>query len=107
MAGLLLWYTNNFPSEVVVFFAFEVLVLLIAMIIASIWARRKIKTLVGMAHVNTDDTEGMDWNDGPRESANASHTRKKQTELAGSIVNRGFSDVKSTNGVVNGEILDV
>ena len=66
MAGLLLWHTNNFPSEVVVFFAFEVLVLLIAMIIASIWARRKIKSLVGMAHLNTDDTEGMDWNDGPR-----------------------------------------
>ncbi|KAM5528943.1 hypothetical protein FOXYSP1_16787 [Fusarium oxysporum f. sp. phaseoli] len=65
MAGLLLWHTNNFPSEVVVFFAFEVLVLLIAMIIASIWARRKIKSLVGMAHLNTDDTEGMDWNDGP------------------------------------------
>lgn len=66
MAGLLLWHTNNFPNEVVVFFAFEVLVLLIAMIIASIWARRKIKSLVGMAHLNTDDTEGMDWNDGPR-----------------------------------------
>ncbi|KAH7187832.1 hypothetical protein BKA60DRAFT_473157 [Fusarium oxysporum] len=66
MAGLLLWHTNNFPSEVVVFFAFEVLVLLIAMIIVSIWARRKIKSLVGMAHLNTDDTEGMDWNDGPR-----------------------------------------
>uniref|UniRef100_A0A0D2YIL3 Uncharacterized protein n=1 Tax=Fusarium oxysporum (strain Fo5176) TaxID=660025 RepID=A0A0D2YIL3_FUSOF len=66
MAGLLLWHTNNFPSEVVVFFAFEVLVLLIAMIIASIWARRKIKSLVGMAHLNTDDTEEMDWNDGPR-----------------------------------------
>ncbi|KAL5600832.1 hypothetical protein FOVSG1_006862 [Fusarium oxysporum f. sp. vasinfectum] len=66
MAGLLLWHTNNFPNEVVVFFAFEVLVLLIAMIIASIWARRKIKTLVGMAHVNTDDIEGLDWNDGPR-----------------------------------------
>ncbi|KAK2666420.1 hypothetical protein RAB80_018077 [Fusarium oxysporum f. sp. vasinfectum] len=65
MAGLLLWHTNNFPSGVVVFFAFEVLVLLIAMIIASIWARRKIKSLVGMAHLNTDDTEGMDWNDGP------------------------------------------
>ncbi|KAK2684736.1 hypothetical protein QWA68_016110 [Fusarium oxysporum] len=66
MAGLLLWHTNNFPSEVVVFFAFEVLVLLIAMIIASIWARRKTKSLVGMAHLNTDDTEGMDWNYGPR-----------------------------------------
>ncbi|KAH7184048.1 hypothetical protein BKA60DRAFT_474849 [Fusarium oxysporum] len=66
MAGLLLWHTNNFPNEVVVFFAFEVLVLLIAMIIVSIWARRKIKSLVGMAHLNTDDTEGMDWNDGPR-----------------------------------------
>src|SRR6478735_1175999 len=66
MAGLLLWHTNNFPNEVVVFFAFEVLVLLIAIIIVSIWARRKIKSLVGMAHLNTDDTEGMDWNDGPR-----------------------------------------
>ncbi|KAL5603505.1 hypothetical protein FOVSG1_006255 [Fusarium oxysporum f. sp. vasinfectum] len=66
MAGLLLWYTNNFLSELVTFFALETLVLLIAMIIASIWARRKIKTLVGMAHVNTDDIEGLDWNDGPR-----------------------------------------
>jgi hypothetical protein len=66
MAGLLLWYTNNFPSELVAFFASGTLVLLIAMIIASIWARRKIKTLVGMAHVNTDDIEGLDWNDGPR-----------------------------------------
>jgi hypothetical protein len=66
MAGLLLWYTNNFPSELVAFFAFEVLVLLIAIIIVSIWTRRKIKSLVGMAHLNTDDTEGMDWNDGPR-----------------------------------------
>jgi hypothetical protein len=65
MAGLLLWHTNNFPSEVVVFFAFEVLVLLIAIIIVSIWARRKIKSLVGMAHLNTDDIEGLDWNDGP------------------------------------------
>ncbi|TVY62394.1 hypothetical protein Focb16_v004206 [Fusarium oxysporum f. sp. cubense] len=65
MAGLLLWYTNNFPSELVAFFAFEVLVLLIAIIIASIWARRKIKTLIGMAYLNTDDVEGLDWNDGP------------------------------------------
>ncbi|EWY79264.1 hypothetical protein FOYG_17560, partial [Fusarium oxysporum NRRL 32931] len=65
MAGLLLWHTNNFPNEVVVFFAFEVLVLLIAIIIVSIWARRKIKSLVGMAHLNTDDIEGLDWNDGP------------------------------------------
>ncbi|EWY79326.1 hypothetical protein FOYG_17504 [Fusarium oxysporum NRRL 32931] len=65
MADLLLWYTNNFPSELVAFFAFEVLVLLIAIIIASIWARRKIKTLVGMAHLNTDDIEGLDWIDGP------------------------------------------
>ncbi|EXL38874.1 hypothetical protein FOCG_18497 [Fusarium oxysporum f. sp. radicis-lycopersici 26381] len=65
MAGLLLWYTKNFPSELVAFFASETLVLLIAMIIASIWARRKIKTLIGMASLNTDDVEGLDWNDGP------------------------------------------
>ncbi|KAF4332517.1 hypothetical protein FBEOM_13685 [Fusarium beomiforme] len=65
MAGLLLWHTDNFPSQVVAFFAFEVVVLLIAIIILSIWARRKIKTLVGMAHLNTDDIEGLDCNDGP------------------------------------------
>ncbi|RKK84108.1 hypothetical protein BFJ68_g17384 [Fusarium oxysporum] len=65
LAGLLLWYTKNFPSELVASFASETLVLLIAMIIASIWARRKIKTLIGMASLNTDDVEGLDWNDGP------------------------------------------
>ncbi|KAH7228543.1 uncharacterized protein BKA55DRAFT_696868 [Fusarium redolens] len=65
MAGLLLWHTNNPPSELVAFFASETLVLLIAMIIASIWARGKIKTLIGMAYLNTDDVEGLDWNDEP------------------------------------------
>ncbi|KAH7203162.1 uncharacterized protein BKA55DRAFT_531099 [Fusarium redolens] len=65
MAGLLLWYTNNFPSELVAFFASETLVLLITMIIASIWVRRKFKTLISMAYLNTDDVERLDWNDGP------------------------------------------
>ncbi|KAF4500828.1 hypothetical protein FAGAP_2965 [Fusarium agapanthi] len=65
MAGLFLWHTNSFPSQVMALFAFEVVVLLIAIIILSIWTRRKIKMLVGMAHLNTDDAEGIDFNDGP------------------------------------------
>ncbi|KAG8664492.1 uncharacterized protein FPOAC1_013873 [Fusarium poae] len=58
IAGVLLWYTNNFPNELIVLFASEILVLLIILTVLSLWARRKIKTLVAMCCLDDDEAEG-------------------------------------------------
>ncbi|OBS15848.1 hypothetical protein FPOA_13385 [Fusarium poae] len=59
IAGVLLWYTNNFPNELVILFASEILVLLIILIMLSLWARRKIKTLISMSCFVDDEAEGL------------------------------------------------
>ncbi|EXL64033.1 hypothetical protein FOPG_19697 [Fusarium oxysporum f. sp. conglutinans race 2 54008] len=63
MADLLLWYTNNSPNEVIMFLAPVLLVSLIAMIMLSLWVRRKTKTLIGMIRLNNDEVEGLSWED--------------------------------------------
>ncbi|KPA43935.1 hypothetical protein FLAG1_03194 [Fusarium langsethiae] len=62
MVGVLLCYTNNFPNELVILFASEILILLIILIMLSLWARRKIKTLIAMYCLDDDEAQSLYYN---------------------------------------------
>ncbi|GKU08860.1 unnamed protein product [Fusarium langsethiae] len=60
ITGLLLWYTNNFPNDIIILFALEIFILLIILILLSFWARRKIRTVIGIYCLDDDDeAEGL------------------------------------------------
>lgn len=79
IAGLLLWFTNNFPNDLVVLFASELLVFLVVLIMVSVWVRRKINAFVVVAYLDENEAEGLCCD----------QARKQEDEV--SILGNGFS----------------
>lgn len=59
IAGLLLWYTDNVPDGSAIILASVILASLIILIVASLWVRRKIETLVAASCRDDQEAEEL------------------------------------------------